>query len=393
MFNEVHGSITTENGTSSQLAFVKSLNVSVYPCGRRKSTQIDQDNSSNTSSDKYQIPFDPEARLNTEQNNRKLSGINGFADTYLKSWDKATAKLLLVLAGYSFEISLKGISENGNFDYSDPDNFGKALMEILKPETDLLKPEVSPKPEAADVYKIYANIRLEEIPLYSGFTDYFTWVLRNQSGTSVAAAELDRLATNGSSAKADDYYFSGLSFSTVPITGKDGPRSDLYISSEEVTELNQTRDQKVFSLCILKKAQDGPWVIDQSALLPTIAHGDTENSIVLGSITTETIDTDKIGADEAEVTDLDAKTVKSEKIFLKTSNGNKQVPAVELVDIGAKYQLRFYFPEELQLYEPSGLKLRDADLGDLGIDYEDDGTPNYSILGGAVPGNLEPLDE
>ena len=59
--------------------FVKSLNVQAFPCGRRRSDS------------NQVIPFDPEARLNTEANNRKHSGINGYTQTFLKSdWNTGT---------------------------------------------------------------------------------------------------------------------------------------------------------------------------------------------------------------------------------------------------------------------------------------------------------------
>jgi hypothetical protein len=60
MFTEVH----LKNDDSGQkLAFINSLNVQAFPCGRRRSEQI------TSADDKYYIPYDPEARLNTEKNN------------------------------------------------------------------------------------------------------------------------------------------------------------------------------------------------------------------------------------------------------------------------------------------------------------------------------------
>ena len=73
----------SENETL-QLCFVKSLDISVYPCGRRNSTIIEQN--PNTRLDDYYYPFDPEARLNTEYNNRHITGINGFTHTFIKNW-------------------------------------------------------------------------------------------------------------------------------------------------------------------------------------------------------------------------------------------------------------------------------------------------------------------
>jgi hypothetical protein len=67
-----------------KLTFLQSLNVQVYPCGRRRSAvQNDGEN--------YYIPFDPEARLNTEFNNRKLASANGFTESYIDIWNADNA--------------------------------------------------------------------------------------------------------------------------------------------------------------------------------------------------------------------------------------------------------------------------------------------------------------
>ena len=60
MFIETH---KTENDID--LTFIKSTCIQAYPCGRRRIP----DQTAETAG--FRIPFDPEARLNTEANNRK----------------------------------------------------------------------------------------------------------------------------------------------------------------------------------------------------------------------------------------------------------------------------------------------------------------------------------
>lgn len=240
MFIETHGD------TKVTLTFIKSLNVKAYPCGRRRSQLIDG------STEDYYIPFDPEARLNTEANNRKHSSTNGYTQTYIRKWDNET--LSLVLGGYLFDIKLEG-------DFTDSEKgknkFGSDIIANVDSS-------------GSTANKIYANILIEEVPLYTGFTQYYTEVLRNQSSTENPSTSLDLLVSSDTAESDDsnDYYFSGLSFSTKPLT-------DLTESFGE--------DQYVVSLCILEKTR-GEWRLYNPSLLPKIEHGETENSVKMKTV-------------------------------------------------------------------------------------------------------------
>ena len=107
------------------LVFIKSKNINAFPCGRRRGI-INKE----SAADVY-IPFDPEARLNTEANNRKHSSINGFKQSYLKWTNDGT--LLLVIEGYLFNITLTYIdASNTVHDYSTVNSFGSAIENILQ---------------------------------------------------------------------------------------------------------------------------------------------------------------------------------------------------------------------------------------------------------------------
>lgn len=266
MFNRKHRENTAEG---PKLAFVKSVNVRVFPCGRRRGTPVTNSITKENSS----IPFDPEARLNTEANNRKASSLNGYTQTFVKSWgDERTPKLALTLAGYSFEIDLPTSPLDGNVvKYHEVETFCTKLLDFLE------------EPAATT---IYANVLLEEIPLYEGFTSYSTYVLRNQSDTSFANPYLDLLqddsaVPDNSDEYTDKYYFSGLSFSTGPITAKELTRSE--VSTESSEQDGKTRPQLKVSLRILEK-KDGAWQIHQPALLPNIEHGETTESIKVSGV-------------------------------------------------------------------------------------------------------------
>ena len=85
--------------TANNLVFIESSYIKVFPCGCRKSELVE------TGATKQYIPIDPEARLNTEANNRKHSGLNGYKQEYLNYWN-TNGELSLVLAGYLFNIKL-----------------------------------------------------------------------------------------------------------------------------------------------------------------------------------------------------------------------------------------------------------------------------------------------
>ena len=221
-------------------------------------------------SDDYYIPFDPEARLNTEANNRKHSGLNGFTQTYLKDWAEGGSEFLtLSLGGYLFKIKLDSC-------YQTPKEFGSKLATITG-STD----------------KIYANIRIEDVHLFSGFEEYYTGILRNQSNTDVPELSLDLLKYIDEPSISDlqnssNYYFSGLSFSASPITRRDGETR-----SESAFVTSNGINQYTISLCILQKNGE-EWQVHEPAYLPNIEHGDTKDSVKLNNVTLNKIDANEL---------------------------------------------------------------------------------------------------
>lgn len=302
MFLEKHKSSIKDGIT---LNFIKSTCVQAYPCGRRRSelVTIDKDKDGKMEDDSFYVPFDPEARLNTEANNIKHSSLNGYTQTYLYSWPTVNAELIkdtivLVLGGYLFSIKVTDT-------YRSPEAFAAKVA------------------DGNTVSKIFANVLIEETPLFSGFQDYNTSVLRNQTDTVTSLPTLDILYVNSANdpdyeknltnayiSNPENYYFSGLSFSTEPLV--EGTTT----YSIERLEVPNKRIQYVVSLCILEKNTENQWGISQRALLPHIEHGDTENSVKVGALTADSI---------------------------KLSSGLR-VPALDVVDTGnGTWQLQFSY--------------------------------------------------
>lgn len=274
------------------LTFVKSADIQAYPCGRRRSDVIDNDGDNNTTSDRYRIPFDPEARLNTEANNRKHSSLNGYTQTYLNSWEDTDKLLTLSLAGYLFTITLPSSTTSKN-------TFGTNVIDALKAGAE--DAEI-PNIEAAN--RIYANILLEDIHLFEGFKKYYTTVLRNQSaGTpelslDLLQADIEKDGSIDDRKDFNNYYFSGLSFSVEPLTGVRNTRSAKEIDVIRDTVSGTTVKQTLVSLCILEKVQKeingeltSVWDTHKPALLPKIKHGTAMDSIVVGETTATKITT------------------------------------------------------------------------------------------------------
>jgi hypothetical protein len=216
------------------LVFIKSKNIQAFPCGRRRSNLIDADKSSDTRNDRYYIPFDPEARLNTEANNRKHSGLNGFKQSYLKSWI-SDGIITFVIEGYLFTITAE--------EYATDVVFGNAIEKLL-----------------GTANTIYANIQLANIKFFDGMAgvgESATEVLRDQSLNEEPSNCLDLLIDNADKSSPDSYYFSGLSFSTKD---KSNSKSGLY------------------SVQILAKDDTG-WHIYNPFRLPNIEHGNLRHSI------------------------------------------------------------------------------------------------------------------
>ena len=210
MFNE------TYSDNNITLTFIKSTNIQAYPCGRRRSNLVDKDGSDTTTNDQYYFPFDPEARLNTEANNRKHSSLNGYTQTYLQDWDSSNKVLSLAVAGYLFNITLDDYIVDPDTDQPvyNLDAFGNAIITALLTNADATESQAT---------SIYVNILLEDVKLFTGFQEYYTSILRNQSNNNKAPeTSLDLLneksRNNLEKAKNfDNYYFSGLSFSTTPV--------------------------------------------------------------------------------------------------------------------------------------------------------------------------------
>lgn len=338
MFNEKH---FLNNNEDMPLAFIKSKNIKVYPCGRRRSEFVNITEGSTTGQNEgYYIPFDPEARLNTEANNRKSVGINSFTQTYVNRFptEKETTLISLSIAGYLFDINLDGAKA--------ADDVGAAVQEALdskEPPTD-----------------IYANIRIQSVPLFSDSgLKYYTQVLRNQTASQDPSTTLDLLCSTSQETldKEDinNYYFSGLSFTAKPITDyiSYADEDDYYVDSIEeaswcskaiyekadkvnVNPATDTLYQYVVSLHILTK--DDKWQVYQPALLPEIAHGETEGSIKVPGVIT---------AGGLALTDRGSISTNGTIDAYKITRNAKDVPVIDLVQIGDanenKWQLQISF--------------------------------------------------
>lgn len=230
--------------SDTSLVFIKSNNVNVFPCSRRRSTPV---SSGAGALDKYYIPFDPEARLNTEYNNRRHSGLNGYKQDYIYNWNEKDKKLSIVLAGYLFEIKL---DENTDT----PSKFGNKIAEVAK------------LTESDNV--IYAKIVLADVTFLAK-TDQVpeatTKVLRNQTDTKEVSSSLDTLLdANCKAEEPDNYYFTGLSLTTKKTTDATGSH--------------------IICLELLEKPSGKDWQIHEPSRLPAITHGITENSVSVGNL-------------------------------------------------------------------------------------------------------------
>ena len=346
LFNETH--LYDE----SMLTFIKSTNIQAFPCGRRSSAvNYDKNSDGKLDNEKYYFPFDPEARLNTEANNRKHSSLNGYTQTYLKQWNTDSKLLTMSLAGYLFSIYLVDKQTSQNTDFSDVNAFGTKVINCLKAKaehdiniaTTYDKPERQAFAEAMlaqidSATRIYANIIVEDVHLFSSnANEYFTSILRDQFDTAnidlrdaknIPEQLLDLL--NRPTAEGiqnleerrnpENYYFSGLSFSTTPLTGESKTRSSsvnyevprIYMPDDKTTQLT-------VSLCILERPKVGvdehgndvfadTWQIHQPAYLPFIEHGSTEDSIV---VTGDTLIKSNltVGSDEENTGNITSKSM------------------------------------------------------------------------------------
>ncbi len=304
--------IETHKNDEIELTFLKSANVQVFPCGRRRSSLISADTNGASKmaegGEGYYIPFDPEAKLNTEANNRKHSGLNGYTQTYVKSFENNIFSF--VLAGYLFNINLDS-------NYNTENTFGAELVKAIVrniveaeyAENKFNSPDEKEERRLAltnGCNYIYANIRLEDLQLFTGFQEYITSILRDQTGDGIPSVYLD-ICNAADDSDYNNYYFSGLSFSTVPLTsiatGHTGAKTREQLPYT-ITRDGNSINQQLVSLCILEKVdrvdaegniiyevddEGNPtatpqkeWKIYQPALLPEIRHDATVNSLVLG---------------------------------------------------------------------------------------------------------------
>jgi len=308
MFNKINNAAT--------LTFLKSSSVKTFPSGRRRSElisiDIDKDrNGTVDTTESYYIPFDPEARLNTEANSRKYSSLNGYTQTYLKEWDEGSAavngRILLSLAGYLFDIGLSSLKTPAAFGDAIISGFNTKLQSIISSDTATDAEKTAAQSlldEIADKTSIYANIILEDVKLYSSTSnlpDYYTSILRDQPSaeTKLSSPCLDLLNVDLTDSPGQDYiaalsnyYFSGLSFSTSPLTTngdnyecKTRDQFSRTVQLENGDGSTTSVTQHIVSLCILEKS-GANWIIHQPAYLPRIEHGITEDSIVIYGNTT-----------------------------------------------------------------------------------------------------------
>jgi hypothetical protein len=323
------------------LTFAKSSNVRVYPCGNRRG--LVDPSTPDILSDDYNIPFDPEARLNTEANNRKLSGFNGYTQSYLKAWDQGIegqeangeipaidpvdGKLTFALAGYLFDIKL----EEG---YKTPNDFATKLLES------------SEATNISEILDIYANIRLEETPLFSAesYMTNKTSILRAQIGNPDNLS-LDLFIQDGDPTDFNNYYFSGLSFSTKPIANLSSVATYVEDTIVPAADAVNKETQYVYSLKILTKntIEDvTAWRVNEVARLPKIEHGETPDSVVLGDLESTNI----FNNDTIETTDFSAENAEIVNVAVPATGnitrGNEGLLQLDIVgETGGPYQLQF----------------------------------------------------
>ncbi len=233
------------NNAVNGLVFVKSINIDVFPSGRRRAAMPDSGTATTTGS-RY-IPFDPEARLNTEANNRKHSGLNGFKQSFFKSYETSSigGTISIVIDGYLFNIKLTTALKT-------IESFGNEILYQLGGST--------------EEKEIFANIKLANVSFFEGadgIPPVSTEVLRDQTLNDDPPSQcLDLLIPGVSAAdatQASNYYFSGLSFSTSKREAPDNKYKSL--------------------LLFIKDETTGVWQIAETARLPKIDHGSTADSV------------------------------------------------------------------------------------------------------------------
>ena len=274
--------------TGFKYVYPKSAEIKVFPSGRRGITAA-------------QDPFDPESRLNTEFNNRRISSINGFSDSFIKGFDADTGLFTFCLGGYSFSFNLVKSNQNKEIE---EETENEEISEQSQNAEDLLSSfirtlgtVVNKDDENGKV--VYANILLEEINLYyaDSDTNAQTWILRDQTDSVAPRTILDILDTveDDPQSNTKEYYFTGITFSNQPLQ-----------RNSSAKPLNK---QKIVSLCVLEKSSDGEWTLCQRSLLPNITHGDTDDSIQIDTIYANVIK-QTVSSDDGSVNYVSTPTLK-----------------------------------------------------------------------------------
>lgn len=237
------------------LCWVESSEISVFPCSGRGTTL----------SDTINVPLDLEARLATERNYTNMTANNGYKKSFIQLEDGRLKEL--VLNGYRFTFTF----------------------------TELVGREVK-EGYSADAFttqlgnNIYAVIKTKTTTLFTKNDITATTPALRHLTASDSNEALDTL-TSGKP------YFYGLAFAT-----EDG--------MDKLME-GLGAGQEAYFLQIIKGG-----VFNQEALLPSIDHGNTENSVKMGSVQVNSI---SLGANDL------------------------QVPALHVQQTGDTYQLQFSY--------------------------------------------------
>jgi hypothetical protein len=338
MFNKVTPAFNAKNALC--LVFLNSAQVLAFPCGRRRTPTIDAN---------YSIPFDPEARLNTEANNRKHSGLNGYTQTFM-SWESGAESFIVVIDGYLFEVKLPDrtatastvgdlvISAIAKYNVTkapESEKFTDAEIEAkIEVEKNTLLTAIDAN-GSNEISNIYANILIQKVPLYSSDKlTYQTSILRDQAAdtnsndwTSINPfIDLQTKEDPG----IEDYYFAGLSFSVKPLAEEIDTdiKEKTDFTYEARIEPDGTLYQKVIS-CKLFEREQTDWKLCNQMLLPKIEHGETEGSVKMKTVLVDNL--------KMPYTDSENKTT------------IRSVPSLNVVETSKDsgiYQLQFAFGKE-----------------------------------------------
>jgi hypothetical protein len=185
-----------------------------------------------------------------------------------------------------------------------------------------------------------------------------------ESNDESALDLLVRGKTESSSSK-DDYYFSGLAFSPMPLVSAVRDKYSKVASFNTRDDFsflvkigdNQVVKKRIVSLHLLEKVE-GEWKIHEPARLPVVKHGQDRDSVVIDNLQISRLRANELFSNEAVLDTVDIGSATAEKINVtKTASieelnvsqvnayhiniDNKPVPTVELKESGGYYQLQF----------------------------------------------------